>query len=453
MEKPVKAKIKKFDFFWILYQILLVLFFLLFWPFFINKIAKGLRQRLGFLDGSTKRIKDGNLILAHAASVGEVVAAGNLIRAFKKECPDYNFVISTLTSTGQTMARQVITDARAFIYFPLDFSCIVGRVLDIIKPKLFIIAETELWPNFIKEAKKRAIPIMVANGRISRNSFRKYKMVKFFMRRVLENIDLFIMQSQIDAERIISLGADASKVTVTGNLKFDVGTDTLLRPANSNLEGNRLIFVAGSTHRGEEETILDVYREIRKFYPHMVLILAPRHLERVTEVERLLSSRNFKFSRRTELSSPFPDNHLSQIILLDTIGELTRFYALARIVFVGGSLVPAGGHNILEPASLGKGVLFGPYMDNFEEIAQSFISSGAGRVISNREELLKSIIELLANPEELQRMGKAALEIVKAHKGASEKSATLAKNLLIGSGVLPKGRSHLQERFPIVQKQ
>jgi len=437
----VKAKIKKFDFFWILYQILLVLFFLLFWPFFINKIAKGLRQRLGFLDGSTKRIKDGNLILAHAASVGEVVAVGNLIRAFKKECPDYNFVISTLTSTGQTMARQVITDARAFIYFPLDFSCIAGRVLDTIKPKLFIIAETELWPNFIREAKKRRVPVMVANGRISMDSFGKYKMVNFFMKRVLGNIDLFIMQSQIDAERIISLGADASKVTVTGNLKFDVGTDTLLRPANSNVGTNSIcaylesevIFVAGSTHRGEEETILDVYREIRKFYPRMVLILAPRHLERVTEVERLLSSRNFKFSRRTELSSPFQGNDLSEIILLDTIGELTRFYALARIVFVGGSLVPAGGHNILEPASLGKGVLFGPYMDNFEEIAQSFISSGAGRVISNREELLKSIIELLANPEELQRMGRAALEIVKAHKGASEKSAILAKNLLTHS--------------------
>jgi 3-deoxy-D-manno-octulosonic-acid transferase len=441
MEKPVKAKIKKFDFFWILYQILLVLFFLLFWPFFINKIAKGLRQRLGFLDGSTKRIKDGNLILAHAASVGEVVAVGNLIRAFKKECPDYNFVISTLTSTGQTMARQVITDARAFIYFPLDFSCIAGRVLDTIKPKLFIIAETELWPNFIREAKKRRVPIMVANGRISMDSFGKYKMVNFFMKRVLGNIDLFIMQSQIDAERIISLGADASKVTVTGNLKFDVGTDTLLRPANSNVGTNSIcaylesevIFVAGSTHRGEEETILDVYREIRKFYPRMVLILAPRHLERVTEVERLLSSRNFKFSRRTELSSPFQGNELSEIILLDTIGELTRFYALARIVFVGGSLVPAGGHNILEPASLGKGVLFGPYMDNFEEIAQSFISSGAGRVVANKEELLKSILELLANPEELERMGKAAFEIVKAHKGASEKSATLAKNLLTHS--------------------
>lgn len=165
MKKPVKAKIKKFDFFWIFYQILLVLFFSIFWPFFIQKIRKGLKERLGFLNEKAKRIEDRNLIWAHAASVGEVVAVGNLIRAFKKECPDYNFVISTLTSTGQTMARKVITDARAFIYFPLDFSCIAGRVLDTIKPKLFIIAETELWPNFIREAKKRAIPVMVANGR------------------------------------------------------------------------------------------------------------------------------------------------------------------------------------------------------------------------------------------------------------------------------------------------
>ena len=427
----MKAKIKKFDFFWIFYQILLVFSFSIFWPFLIQKIRKGLKQRLGFLNESAKRVRDENLIWAHAASVGEVVALGNLITAVKKECPDYNFVISTLTSNGQAMARKVIPDARAFIYFPLDFSCIVGRVLDTIKPKLFIITETELWPNFIQETRKRGIPIMLANGRISTDSFRKYRMVRFLMNRVLKNIDLFIMQSQIDAERIISLGADASTVTVTGNLKFDVGTDILLCSANS--ESNRLIFVAGSTHRGEEEIILDVYREIQKFYPHMVLILAPRHLERVTEVERLLSSRNFKFTRRSELSSPFQGNELSQIILLDTIGELTRFYALARIVFVGGSLVSAGGHNILEPASLGKGVLFGPYMDNFGEIAQSFISRGAGRVVSNREELLKSILELLSNPEELERMGRAALEIVKAHKGAAEKSAILAKNLLKGS--------------------
>lgn len=430
MEKHGKAKIKQFGFFWTFYQVLLVFFFSIFWPFFIQKIRKGLKQRLGFLNESINRARNENLIWAHAASVGEVVAMGNLIRAIKKECPDYDFVISTLTTTGQTMARKVIPDARAFIYFPLDFSCIVGRVLDTIKPKLFIITETELWPNFIREAKKRTIPIMVANGRISTGSFRKYKMVKFLMNRVLENIDLFIMQSRMDAERIISLGANSSTVTVTGNLKFDVGTDILLRPANSNLQSNRLIFVAGSTHRGEEGTILDVYEEIRKSYPHIVLILAPRHVQRVSEVEKLLNSRNFKFTRRSELSSPFQGNNLKQIILLDTIGELTHFYALAKIVFVGGSLVPVGGHNILEPASLGKGVLFGPYMDNFEEIAQSFISRGAGRVVSNREELLNSILKLLSNPEELERMGRTALEIVKAHKGAAEKSAILAKNLL-----------------------
>jgi len=415
---------------WTSYQILLFFFLSIFWPFLIQKIRKGLKQRLGFLNEGVNIVRDENLIWAHAASVGEVVAMGNLIRAVKKKCPDYNFVISTLTGAGQAMARRVIPDARAFIYFPLDLSCIVGRILGTIKPKLFIIAETELWPNFIREAKRRTIPIMVANGRISIESFRKYRMVKFFMKRVLENIDLFVMQSQMDAERIISLGANASTVTVTGNLKFDVGSDILLRSANSNLESNRLIFVAGSTHRGEEETILDVYGEIKKFYPHIVLILAPRHPQRISEVEKLLSGRNFKFTRRTELSSSFRDNQLSEIILLDTIGELTRFYALARIVFVGGSLVPVGGHNIIEPASLGKGVLFGPHMENFEEIAQSFISRGAGRVVSNREELLNSILELLRNHEKLEKMGRAALEIVKAHIGAAEKSAALAKNLL-----------------------
>jgi len=444
MVNQVKTKTGKLDFFWIFYQILLVFFFFIFWPFFIQKIAKGLKQRLGFLNESINRIGKEELIWAHGASVGEVVALGNLIRVLKKECPDYNFVISTLTSTGQAMAKKVISNARAFIYFPLDFSCVVGRVLDTIKPKLLIIAETELWPNFIREAKKRKIPLAVANGRISANSFRKYRMVKFLMKRVLENIDLFIMQSQMDAERIISLGANSSTVTVTGNLKFAVGEDILLDSKDNYLPPFRedsqqfwsppmkseVIFVAGSTHRGEETIILDVYGEIRKSYPHMILILAPRHIQRIGEVERLLSSRNFKFTRRSELPSPFKGNSINQIILLDTVGELTRFYALAKVVFVGGSLIPGGGHNILEPASLGKGVLFGPYMDNFEEIAQSFVLQGAGRVVSNKKELVDSILYLLSNPEELERMGKTAREIVRANRGSAEKSAQLAKNLL-----------------------
>lgn len=431
MVNQVKTKIGKLDFFWIFYQILLVFFFFIFWPFFIQKIAKGLKQRLGFFNESINRIGKEELIWAHAASVGEVIAIGNLIKALKKECPKHNYVISTLTSTGQATARRIVPDARAFIYFPLDFSCVVGRVLDTIKPKLLIITETELWPNFIREAKKRMIPIIVANGRISMNSFGRYKKVKFLMKRVLENIDVFLMQSHVDAARIIALGANPATVTVTGNLKFDVGEDILLDSKDNYLPPFReVIFVAGSTHRGEEVIILDVYGEIIKSYPHMVLILAPRHMQRIGEVERLLSSRNFRFTRRSELPSPFKGNSLDQIILLDTVGELTHFYALAKVVFVGGSLIPVGGHNILEPASLGKGVLFGPYMDNFEEIAQSFVLRGAGRVISNRKELLDSILELLSNPEELERMGKTALEIVKANKGSAEKSAKLAKNLL-----------------------
>jgi 3-deoxy-D-manno-octulosonic-acid transferase len=442
MEKTRKTKIKKLDYFWIFYQIILLFFFSIFWPFFIHKIREGLKQRLGFLNGKIKRLSDKNLIWAHAASVGEVVALRYLIKAIRKECPDYNFVVSTLTSSGQTMARKVIPDAVAFIYFPLDFSCIVGRVLEAIKPKLCILTETELWPNFITETRKRGIPVMLANGRISKHSFRKYRMVRLLTKRVLKNIDLFTMQTQIDAERIISLGALPSTVLVTGNLKFDVDTNTHLSSTNSiyaYLE-SKVIFVAGSTHRGEEETILNVYQEVRKFYPQMVLILAPRHLERVTEVERLLSSKNLKFTRSSELTLPFQGSELSQIILLDTIGELTRFYALATIVFVGGSLVPAGGHNILEPASLGKGVLFGPHIDNFKQIAQLFISAGAGREVSDREELLRSILNLLSHPEELERMGRMALETVNAHKGASEKTAVLAKNLLVNPGVLPKGR-------------
>jgi len=430
MGKSEKAGIRKSVFLWTSYQTLLISLLFLLWPVLVRKLGKGLKQRFGFLDQSIRRIEDENIILAHGASVGEVVAMANLIRALEKEFPNFKFVISTLTTTGQAMGRKVIPGASAFIYFPFDFSWVARRLLDTIRPRLFIITETELWPNFIMETKKRGIPVVLANGRISSRSFGKYRVARFFMKEVMRNIDLFIMQSKIDAERIISLGADASRVTVAGNLKFDMGSH-IPSLADLDFEINRTIFVAGSTHRGEEEIILDVYLEIIKSHPDMVLVLAPRHLERLVEVEKLLSNRNLKSIRRTEFSSKFELNKSSQVILLDTIGELNRFYALARIVFVGGSLVPVGGHNILEPASLGKAVLFGPHMDNFREIANSFISKGGGRVVSNRVELLKNILGLLSNDKELERMGKTAREIVEAHKGASEKSARLIKKLLL----------------------
>ncbi|MCG2676408.1 3-deoxy-D-manno-octulosonic acid transferase [bacterium] len=396
-----------------------------------GKYKKGLKQRLGFIP----KLKDKDIIWVHAVSVGEVIAASPVIDAIRKRFPKYSFLISTVTDTGQDMARKAISDPKEIIYFPLDFKWIVNKVLKIIQPKLFIMVETELWPNFIRETKKRKIPLAVVNGRISPSSFKGYKIIKPFLKKVLFNIDLFCMQSKLDEERIISLGAPKERVHVTGNVKFD-GLQTEVSDRERlaeelKISSKDLVLVAGSTHPGEEEIILDIYQKAREEYPNLRLILAPRHPERIPEVESLCKNKNLSYIRRSQITnhrSPITD-HRSPIILIDTIGELAKVYSLATVVFVGGSLVPVGGHNILEPAALGKAPLFGPYMHNFVESARLLIEGKGGIQARDREELLKNILDLLKNPEKREKTGKRAQEIVKRHQGASERTVELIGKL------------------------
>ncbi|MCG2677400.1 3-deoxy-D-manno-octulosonic acid transferase, partial [bacterium] len=391
----------------------------------------GLKQRLGFIP----KLKDKDIIWIHAVSVGEVIAASPVIDAIRKRFPKYSFLISTVTDTGQDMARKAISDPKEIIYFPLDFKWIVNKVLKIIQPKLFIMVETELWPNFIRETKKRKIPLAVVNGRISPSSFKGYKIIKPFLKKVLFNIDLFCMQSKLDEERIISLGAPKERVHVTGNVKFD-GLQTEVSDRERlaeelKISSKDLVLVAGSTHPGEEEIILDIYQKAREEYPNLRLILTPRHPERIPEVESLIKNKNLSCIRRSQITnhrSPITD-HRSPIILIDTIGELAKVYSLATVVFVGGSLVPVGGHNILEPAALGKAPLFGPYMHNFVESARLLIEGKGGIQARDREELLKNILDLLKNPEKREKTGKRAQEIVKRHQGASERTVELIGKL------------------------
>ncbi|MBU4310223.1 3-deoxy-D-manno-octulosonic acid transferase [bacterium] len=420
-----------------IYSILLFLFLLFSTPYFLfrmvtkGKYKKGLKQRLGFIP----KLKDKDIIWVHAVSVGEVIAASPVIDAIRKRFPKYSFLISTVTDTGQDMARKAISDPKEIIYFPLDFKWIVNKVLKIIQPKLFIMVETELWPNFIRETKKRKIPLAVVNGRISPSSFKGYKIIKPFLKKVLFNIDLFCMQSKLDEERIISLGAPKERVHVTGNVKFD-GLQTEVSDRERlaeelKISSKDLVLVAGSTHPGEEEIILDIYQKAREEYPNLRLILAPRHPERIPEVESLCKNKNLSYIRRSQITnhrSPITD-HRSPIILIDTIGELAKVYSLATVVFVGGSLVPVGGHNILEPAALGKAPLFGPYMHNFVESARLLIEGKGGIQARDREELLKNILDLLKNPEKREKTGKRAQEIVKRHQGASERTVELIGKL------------------------
>ncbi len=402
-----------------------------------GKYKKGLRQRLGFIP----QVKNKDIIWVHAVSVGEVIAASPIIDAIRKKFPRHNFLISTVTDTGQDMARKAIPDPKEIIYFPLDFKWIVNKVLKVIQPRLFIMVETELWPNFIRETKKREIPLAVVNGRISPSSFKGYRIIKPFLKRVLSNIDLFSMQSKLDEERIISLGAPEEKVHTTGNVKFD-GLKTEIPDREKLAEELRisskdLILVAGSTHPEEEEIVLDVYQKAKEEFPNLKLILAPRHPERIPEVEAICKNKNLFSIRRSQLlrtPNSLPRRQAGElrtpVILLDTIGELAKVYSLATVVFVGGSLVPVGGHNILEPAALGKAPIFGPYMHNFIESARLLLEGKGGIQVRDKEELLENILSLLKNSEKREKTGKRAQEIVKRHQGASERTVELIGKLL-----------------------
>ena len=416
---------------YLLYSIFLFLFLLFSSPYFLfrmvtkGKYKKGLKQRLGLIP----RLKGRDIIWVHAVSVGEVIAASPIIDAIRKRFPKYSFLISTVTDTGQDMARKAISNPKEIIYFPLDFKWIVNKVLKSIKPKLLIMVETELWPNFIRETKKREIPLAVVNGRISPGSFKGYRVIKPFLKRVLSNIDLFCMQSELDKERIIFLGAPEEKVHTMGNVKFD-GLKTKVSDREKltkelKISSKDLILVAGSTHPKEEEIILDIYQKAKEEFPSLRLILAPRHPERIPEVEAICKSRNLTYVRRSQVAGRRP-----QVILLDTIGELAKVYSLATVVFVGGSLVPIGGHNILEPAALGKVPLFGPYMHNFVESARLLLEGKGGIQVKDKEELLERILNLLKNAKEIKELGINAQRIVKEHQGASEKTVELIGKLL-----------------------
>jgi 3-deoxy-D-manno-octulosonic-acid transferase len=405
-----------------------------------GKYKKGLRQRLGFIPplctgaGFIPQVKNKDIIWVHAVSVGEVIAASPIIDAIRKKFPKYSFLISTVTDTGQDMAKKAISDPKEIIYFPLDFRWIVNKVLKSIKPKLLIMVETELWPNFIRETKKREIPLAVVNGRISPGSFKGYRVIKPFLKKVISNINLFSMQSELDKERIISLGAPEEKVHTTGNVKFD-GLKTEVSDREKltkelKISSKDLVLVAGSTHPKEEEIILDIYQKAKEEFPSLRLILAPRHPERIKEVASLCKNRSFSYIRRSQLSNIQDQGSRIKIILLDTIGELAKVYSLATVVFVGGSLVPVGGHNILEPAALGKVPLFGPYMHNFTESARLLLEEKGGIQVRDKEELLERILNLLKNAKERKELGINAQRIVKKHQGASERTVELVGRLL-----------------------
>jgi len=370
----------------------------------------------------------------HAVSVGEAAAAAPLVEAIRRRWPEMAIVMTTVTPTGARIIGERLGEAVTHRYFPLDLPGSVRRALDAVRPRLFIGIETELWPNLLKELSARGIPSMIANGRISDRSFGRYRLVRPFMRRMLRCVTVFGMQSPEDARRIMALGAPAERVVVTGNLKADLqpeppGGDALWNRLLS-LEATDQLWIAGSTHRGEEAVVLDVWQRLRARFRHLVLLLAPRHPERVEEVEQLVRERGLTPVRRTALPRQY---QRGAVIILDTVGELAASYQAADVVFVGGGLVAAGGHNMLEPALRRKPVLFGPYTSNFRESAELVLQSGGGQVVRDAGELERAIARLLEDPALGRKMGEAGFAAVAARQGAISDTMALIERFLVGA--------------------
>lgn len=399
------------------------------WP----RMRAGLGARFGFMRRE-RREAFGDLprprIWFHAASVGELSAVAPIAAAFKERHPGAVILISTMTLNGLALAAKKIPSAAETFLMPLDLPGLVRRTLRLVEPDLFVIAETELWPNWVREAKNCGCQLALVNGRMSGRSFRRYRWVRGLLRDMLWRFDLLAVQTEQDGERFLALGANPQRLKITGNAKFDAvpaeGIHALA--AELRLPPERPVWVAGSTRPGEEPVVLDAFARVRAEVPDAVLILAPRHPERLREVEQLLSERRLSFTRRSRVPEELLD---FSVILLDTLGELAKIYGLGRVAFVGGSLVPLGGHNPLEPAVLGVPVVFGPHMEHFAKTAEILKRQGGARVASRAEELAEAVIPLLRNPEEARRCGEAARQAVSSNRGAAEQTAELLQKVML----------------------
>lgn len=427
----------------LVYSVLLALAFVLLLPGYLYKAmvrrrsAGGLGERLGFLPVEWKNDARPTILL-HAVSVGETVSAGPLLKALRRRFPRHRLIVSTTTETGQAVARaQQAGTADGFCYFPFDWKFSVRRALDAIHPQVVILMESELWLNFLDECRARSIPVIVANGRISDRSFRRSQKAGFFIRRLYAGVRRFVMQSAGDAERAIALGAPADRVIAGGNIKYDLGdaasgkTETITLIEKTFALREKPLIVAGSTHEGEEELVLAAFRRLRATpgLEAVRMLLSPRHPERFDAVAKAfdfpggMCRRSICVTHDEAVANPAARQ--AGVVLLDSVGELAAIYQFATIVFVGGSLVPIGGHNILEPALYGKPIIVGPHMHNFRDITAEFLRRDAVRQIHglNREELqdalFQEMLALLTQSAVAQSLGENAHRAVEENRGAT----------------------------------
>jgi 3-deoxy-D-manno-octulosonic-acid transferase len=395
-----------------------------------KRYRMGLGQRLGFYAQRLRdAVKGSRPVWIHAASVGEILAAASLVEQIKKRFPSQRIVISAFTCTGYEVARRTLA-RDTVIFFPLDHPWIVKRALLTFDPSLVVFLETEIWPNMLRAAHRRGVPTLLLSGRLSMRSFRKYIWLSWFFRGVLQNFTFMGMQTADDADRAQRLGANPLRVAVTGNVKL-AGSANAPEPegevldcpgVQKNSTGRRLL-VAGSSHRGEEEIFLDVYRRLKQRFPDFQIVLAPRHPQRFAEVERLLKASGLAFEKKSQVDGQTLS--LPDVFLLDTLGELAKFYAAGDIAFVGGSLVDVGGHNLLEPARMRRPILFGPYMANFAALAREMKERGGAIEVRDVKDLVRVITELLNDPNKRAAMGEAAYQVAANDGRAGERTFEL----------------------------
>lgn len=429
---------------WIIYNVLFVVGFAALLPRFLLRMArrggyaKDFSQRFGrYASDVETRLAETRRIWVHAVSVGEIYVALNLMKEWRARRPSLRFVLTTTTSTGHALAANAMDPNDVLLYFPLDLPHIMRRVLDLIQPQALVLVELELWPNLVRLAHDRAIPIVLVNGRISDHSFTGYRRVHYFTSRLLPLIDLFCVQTRTDGDRLAALGAPRNRIQVLGSAKYDVAETDLAGAATAQailaeaqIPEHYQIVVGGSTWPGEEDALLDVYKSLKTRHRHLALVLAPRHVERSDDVEREIKDHALTFVRRSSLGKSPARGAPPQVFLLDTTGELKNFYACADVIFVGKSLTQRGGQNPIEPALYGKAIVCGPYMDNFRGVLDDFRTADAIVQVTDLQNLRRTIDDLLSSQQRRESLGQRAAQLVREKRGALARTLDLLTQVL-----------------------
>jgi 3-deoxy-D-manno-octulosonic-acid transferase len=421
----------------LVYSALLALVLVLGLPWWVIQMMRngryraGLSERFGNVPLRILREPDKPVIWVHAVSVGEVLAISGLLHRLRAHNPRHRIVLSTTTSTGQRLARERFGEENVF-YFPLDFAFAIRPYLKALRPELVVIAETEFWPNFLRLAHGSGAKVVIVNARISDRSLPRYRRFRPLLSRILRNVDQYLTQSELDRGRLVGIGAPPERVVVAGNLKFDIMpakvTPFLGQLQVSIRQASALpVIVCGSTVEGEEPIIIEAFRRVLKWHPNALLILAPRHPERWEQVADLIRASGLPWWRRSQWQTDDPVS--SGIFLLDSIGELAAIYRVATLAFVGGSLVPRGGHNILEPAHYAIPIMVGPYTENFRDIVSLFTTAGAVDV-ADSEHFADELLHLLEHEQRRALLGRHAAEVVRSNCGATERTVETLSGFL-----------------------